>query len=276
MITYSANFTNLVFRILSEQPGLLNYIREKRYKKADTGLDYRQLRTLDQAGTLPLNRKTEKEWRNFDLNDLLYIHILKEAKLLYAEEPMLKELKSAFYDSDFGFKDIGSVTISEIALIGLLTEIVPVGILIFSDGDIVLTDNPSTPMSVGFRDFKRRLFLFVMLHETFKPVIAALKKEAKFISFNLEQYENNYSIKPVSKQQRTLLRIIEDNDYTQITITKKKDGDLLVIGEKSVDGEKLTTEDLLKVINDTEYGDIHTHKREGKVKSVRLSDVYKI
>jgi hypothetical protein len=86
MITYSTDFKNLVYRILLARPELLDYIREERYKKADTGLDYRQLRTLDQSGIIPMNRKTEKEWRNLDLNDLLYIHILKEAKLLYANE----------------------------------------------------------------------------------------------------------------------------------------------------------------------------------------------
>jgi hypothetical protein len=148
--------------------------------------------------------------------------------------------------------------------------------LIFSDGDVILTDDPSTPMTLGFMDEKRRKFIFIMLHEIFKPIIKKLHEEVEFTKLHLEEFENDYSVKPISRKQRMLLKIVEDNDYSQITISKKKNGGLLVIGEKSLDGVKLTAEDLLKVIDEQKFGNIEAHKRNGEVESLRLSDVYKI
>lgn len=276
MITYSTSLKNLVYRILLAHPELLNYVRDEKYRKADTDLDYRQIRTLDQADILRPSRENEKEWRTFNLNDLLYIHILKEAKLLQANNFALKQLKEAFYEQTFGYKDIGQVSFSEIALIGLLTEIVPVGILIFSDGDVVLTDDPSTPITLGYFDSKKRKFLFIMLHETFKPYISRVKSDKNFKMFKLDEFEDDYSIKPVTRSERKVIKALNDGECSKIIITKKPSGELLVETEEIKESSKLTYNDLKNVLKTLAFGGIEVTAEEGNLQHLKIKRKQKI
>lgn len=278
MINYSQQLKSLVNSVLVKNPTLLDYIRDRKYKRGDTGLTYRQVNSLDQSGLLKDTRDSNKEWRNFNLNDLLYLHLIRNARLFNTGNAQLKYLKAMFYEQTINFKNVGELTFSEIALVALLaSEQVPVGILLFSDGDGIFTDDPSISFSVGYNDIKKRTFIFIMLYQTFKPTIDKMKAEEAFKrDFDLSGFEGMYSPKPVTRKQRTLLNLIEEGDYSEINISKKKDGSLVINATKTINDSKLTESDIMKIFDEKSFANIKISKRDSKVTSYRLEDVIKL
>lgn len=265
MIHYSQNMQSLVQTVLSKYPALLDYIREKRYKHSDTGLTYRQVNSFDQSGLLKESRGSKKQWRNFSLNDLLYLHIISRARLFNTSNSQLRELRNMFYDQRLNYNNIGEISDSEIALIALLTGQIPVGLLIFSDGQAILTDDDSLSITLGYSDSQKRAFLFIMLYETFKPFISKAKNNKAFQSkFDLAEFDNSYSLKPIGKRQLTLLEAIEDGDYSDIKISKKVNGKLAITLSKTINSKNLTKADIGKLSEGKSFGSykvtVHNNK----------------
>lgn len=281
MFNYTDKLINFTAKILKENPELLNYIREERYRADDTNISYRQINSLDEAGLLKDKRENKSGWRNFNLNDLLYLHIINQLRTDFnPNNSKIVNLKSKFYSESINIKDIGEVYNSEIALIGLLLEVVSVGVLVYSDGEIVLTDNESSPSFIFFggnKDPKGRSCLYLMLFSTFNPTIKKFKQEDTFREkFDLADYQDAYLAKPVNKKQRALLQVVEDKSYSTITIKKLKDGDLLVEAEEALDGNGITSKDMAKLIDEQKFGKFETVKRDGKIVAYKVKNTIKL
>lgn len=255
MINYSQNLFSLTQAILKDNPSLLSLIRDKRYRIKDTGLTYRQVNSLDDSNLIRNSRKSTKEWRNFSLVDLLFLHYIKQSREFNTVNIQLEYLKKVFYESKRDLKGIGELYYSEIAVIALLTGLVPIGILLFSDGDAVLTDNPEISISMGMFDLKKRAYYFVMLYETFKPTIEKIKEEKDFKAYqNLDKYYNYYSTKPISYVERSILNVIEEKDYKSIKITKKPNGVIDIEYSVSKDAKGITKKELFEAIGGIQFG----------------------
>lgn len=277
MFGFSEEVNKLAYQVLRKYPDLLEYIRDQKYRINETGMSYRQVNSLDQVGLLNDTRKSDKNWRHFSLNDLFYLHVITQTRAFNTNNAQLEYLKKLFYSQTINYSKIGKVHTSEIALVALFTGLVPIGLVFYSDGEAVFTDNTEAAFVPIFKDIKDRKYIFFLLHESFKGRIEKTKQELLFQSkFDLKQFENDYSVRSITRKQRALLNILDNNNYSQITITKKADGGLLIKGENNVKGAKLTPEDVLKIFEQKEFGDIKVHKRKGEIASVRSTDVYKI
>ena len=263
--------------VVRKYPTILDYIREKKYKIGDTELSYRQINGLDESGLIENTRESDKDWRKFNLNDLLYLHIINQAREFNLNNSQLKDLKDLFYKHKLNRAIGGEVLFSEEALIGMLVGVVPIGILIFSDGMTILSDDPSIAITHGFTDPNRRANMYIMLYETFQPYIAKVKSDASFAAqFDMKQFEDDYSTKLISRQDRALLKIVEENQYSHISITKKPDGKLIVEAERSLDGTHLTKEDILEILEKQDFGKVETNKKNGGIANLKIRDIYKI
>jgi len=257
MINYSHNLYSLTQAILKDNPSLLSLIRDKRYRIKDTGLTYRQVNSLDDSKLIRNSRNSTKQWRNFSLVDLLFLHYIKQSREFNTINIQLEYLKKVFYESKFNFTGIGEIYHSEMAVIGLLTGLVPIGILLFSDGDAVLTDYPDISISMGMLDLKRRGYFFHMLYETFKPIIKKIKEGKDFKPYqNLDKYTNYYSAKSVSYVERSILNVIEEKDYKSIKIIKKPNGVIDIEYLESKDASGITKKELFEAMGGVEFGKV--------------------
>lgn len=275
MINYSTQLKNLIQKIVSAKPELLDYIREDRYRIADTPFDSRQIRNLEKSNLLSTSRNSNKEWRMFNLNDLLYLHIINYAKLHNADKERLIELKRTFFEQTLNYQKIGEVSFSEIALIALLSELVPIGILMFDDGDIILTDDPQTPFSVGYSDTKQRTFMFIMLHSTFRPYIDDFQKDTKS-RFNFSEFEDDYRLKPLKRQESKVIKLLNNEEVSKITITKKQNGKLHVEGENLSKEGKITLNELEELVKGLGYANVEFDLEEGIFQNLKIRQKHRI
>jgi len=281
MFNYTDKLINFTAKILIEYPELLTYIRAEKYRAEDTNVSYRQINSLDEAGLLKDKRTNKSGWRNFSLNDLLYLHIINQLRTDFnPNNSKIVNLKSKFYNESVNFKDIGDVYNSEIALIGLLLEVVSVGVLVYSDGEIILTDNESSPSFIFFggnKDPRGRSCLYLMLFSTFNPTIKKIKQEQDFKDkFNFVDFKETYLAKPADKNQRALLQLVEDKSYSKIIIKKQKNGGVIIQAEEAVDGKGITPIDMLKLIEEKQFANIETVKRDGKIVSYKVRNTIKL
>ncbi len=277
MIQFLEDIHSVIYAMLLKYPKLLDYIRDRRYRISDTELTYRQINSLDDARLLFTSRESNKEWRNFSLLDLFYLHVVNKTREFNTNNAQLKPLKALFYDASINYSVIGEVRYSEIALLSLILESIPMGILLYSDGDAILTDNMTLSMTPGALDIRGRTYIFIFLYETFKPYIMKLKEDKQFKStFDLTEFEDAYQLKPLTKKQRAILKLVDDASYSKITIEKKENGELIIHAEESVGGQAITSEDLLKIFEQKDYANLKAVKRNGKIVAFKFKDTYKL
>lgn len=276
MNSYSESIINVVGNITKNHPHFLNYIREKRFHIADTPLTYRQLNVLEQANLLEDTRESSSDWHSFSLNDLLYLQIVSEFKTLNTNNTQLKFIKGYFYKQYLPYSS-GNVLFSEIALIALLLEVVPVCILLYSDGEVVFTDNPSTPFLQNSLDTRNRKYIFIYLYEAFKPILAKLKGEEPVkVKYNLVDYGESYLNPSLTQSDRMLTKLIKSDEFSKVIIEKKKDGTIVLTGEVSKDGNNLTETDIVRLAKINNFGDTTFKRRDGKIVSYTLSSTMKL
>lgn len=278
MINYSDNLIAIVHKILRENEDFINIIRERAYTIKDTGFTYRQLNVLDEAGLVDKTRKSDKQWRTFNMIDLLYLHLVKQLKGFDVKNDKLSYIQQLFYKRSMHLKDVKeSIALSEIALIGLLLQDVPIGVLVFQDGEAVLTDKPNIMYLQGHLDIKKRSYLFIMLYETFKEKVELILQDERIkdkIDFDL--YQSLYVAYPISRREKTLLEFIKHNKYSKITIEKKPKGHFFVKGEGISELDNITNDDLLKLINSKEFGQLVIHKDNNSIDFIMETDAVKI
>lgn len=277
MINLSHNADVLFETVVRKYPDLLDVIRKKKYTVKDTELSYRQLNSLDKSDLVENSRISEQNWRKFNLNDLLYLHIVNKMREFNTNNSQLRPMNELFYRQKINYVVVGEVLFTEEAIVTMLTGYVPIGILIFSDGQVILTDDPAITVKIGSTDPNRRSCIFIGLYETFKPYLKRVKEDPAFRKkYRFNEFENVYSTKLITKEERALLKIVSDNEYSQISIVKKPDGKLVVYAERSVDGTRLTAEDIMEVFQKQEFGDINVNKRDGRIQNLKVKDVFKI
>lgn len=266
MISYSEKLLSITHQLLIDNSVILELIRDRKFKIGDTKMTYRQLNHLDQAGLIDESRKSDKQWRTFNITDLLYLNVVMNLRGFDVKHDKIKYIQKMFYRPNINFKDIGGVTDAEIAIIGLLLEVVPIGILVFIDGEAILTDNPDISYLQGFLDIKHRPHIFIMLYETFKNEMNKFWKDLKGqITIDFEGYKNKYKYFPYTDKEHDLLAFVKDSDITKIIIEKKSDGQFLLKGKKSKNGPFITPEDILKLINSKQYGGVGLRMQDGKI-----------
>ena len=94
--------------------------------------------------------------------------------------------------------------------------------------------------------------------------------------YDLEEFKGDYLLKPLGLQSKWLLKVIQGNDYSKIAIIKKHDGRLVIEGEKTKEGNKLTLEDIEKIEKDKSFGKVEKTYRQGKIASLKLVDTFVI
>lgn len=273
MIIYSEKLLSITHQLLIDNPAILDIIRDRKFKIGDTKMTYRQLNHLDQAGLVDESRKSDKQWRTFNITDLLYLNVVMNLRGFDVKNDKIKYIQKMFYQPSINFKDVGGITDAEIAIVGLLLEVVPIGILVFIDGEAILTDNPDISYLQGHLDIKHRPHIFVMLFETFKDEIKKfLKDEKNQSALDLQNYKNKYLHYPLSDDDHNLLEFVKHAKYSKIIIEKKSNGRIFLNGKKGKNGPFITPDDVFELINNKKYGGISLRMQDGKIAYLEDTD----
>lgn len=115
-----------------------------------------------------------------------------------------------------------------------------------------------------------------MLHETFKSHIANIKTDEAFSAFRLEEFEEHYSIKPLTQGEKKVIKALNDGACSKITITKKPNGELLIETEEIKNSSKLTYDDLKNILKTITFGDVEVTAEEGNLQHLKIKRKQKV
>lgn len=269
-LTQQADY--LFEKIFLQYPNIVKEIRKLLYQVADTSFDSRKLATVAKSGLLPDNRKDKKGWRKFNLNELLYLEVIKKAREFNMEYSQLSKVKELFFANKTNYIKIGEVTPTEQALVLLLSERVPISLRLFSDGNVYIADNKAFKSEVD-----NGTSIYIDLNTLFAYQLAKFKESTYFNeNYELRDFEFDYSAKVPSRQVYSIFRFIDREDIKGVEIEKLNDGGFLVSFNKLINRDEITKETVLQYFDETEYGKIEIVKRAGKVVGFIVKDVYKI
>lgn len=259
--------------ICIKYPSLLNEIRERRYTVGDTGFSYRNINTLDELNLLPKTRDSETQWRKFNLNDLLYIYIIEQCKKFNIDSKLLRNIQNLFYAETTNYKEFAEVTPTEQALIVMLTESVPINIKLYSAGIAIISDI----QAFDINEVLSSTAMYIDVYNTFNDQIQKFKNNEEFKKkYDLTEFEDAYPLKAFKPKDAKLLNLLKDKEIYRVTITKKPDGSLEVIGEQSGNNPYLTMEDIKGLLGVGGYGKIEIGFEEGKTQDYIIRKKQKI
>lgn len=231
--------------ICTKYPTLLNEIRERHFTVGDTGFTSRNINTLDELNLLPKTRDSETQWRKFNLNDLLYIYIIEQCKKFNIDSKLLRSIQNLFYAETTNYKEFGEVTPTEQALIVMLTESVPINIKLYSAGIAIISDI----QAFDINEVLSSTAMYIDVYNTFNEQIQKFKKNEEFKKqYDLKEFEDGYPLKAFQPKDAKLLNLLKDNEVFRVTITKKPNGSLEVVGEQSGNNPNITLDDLKKLV----------------------------
>lgn len=274
-MNYLSHQVDYLFEMICiKYPTLLDEIRDRRFTVSNTGFTSRNINTLDELGLLPQTRENEKGWRKFNLNDLLYLYVIEQCKRFNMDSSMLKDIQNLFYANKVNYANgIGEVSATEEALVVMLTESVPMGIKLFADGQAVISDNTG----LNFNSGNTKPAVYIDLNMIFQSQIEAFKSRKQFKDkYDLSEFEDGYLLKPIKPENARLVKIIQGQEYTKVTITKKPNGKIEVSGEKIAHAPKLTAEDIQDLMGNLGNGKVELSVKDGVSQHLTVKRSHKI
>jgi hypothetical protein len=259
--------------VCKKYPSILEEIRERRFTVGNTGFSSRNINTLDELGLLPKTRDSETQWRKFNLNDLLYIYIIEQCKKFNIDSKLLRSIQNLFYAETRNYKDFGEVTPTEESLIVMLTESVPINIKLYSAGVAIISDIQAFDINEALS----KTAMYIDVYNTFNDQIQKFKSNADFKNkYDLTEFENGYFLKAIKPENARLLSIIQEKEYTKITITKKPNGKIEINGEKIAHAPRLTEKDIKSLIGDIGEGKIELSIKDGVSQHLTVKKSHKV
>lgn len=269
----SAQAGHIIESIYLKYPDIINSIRERKYTVSDTNYTSRNIHTLDKANLLPDLRDSEKGWRKFNLNDLLYLYIVQQCKRFDMNPKLISSVQDIFFNIKQDYVAVGELTPTEEALIAMLTESVPISIQLYADGQAVVSDS----FNPYFGEYNPNPALYIDVSYIFSKQIRKFKQEKGFKDkYDLSEFEDGYPLKPLKPENARLVEIIQENEYTKVTIAKKPNGKFEVSGEKIAHAAKLTAEDIKRLMGAIGYGKVELSIKDGTPQHLRVKESHKI
>lgn len=251
---------------------LQKQFNEKKYTVKDSTLSYRQINSLGASAMLQDERENDRGWRKFSFKDLVYLYTILECRKYGIINEKLQELRDDFYKQDKGtqkFSDVDHVLL-------LVLGTVKLSLLITDDGRTWFVD-----MSYqAFVDDSYDSYTFINFNEIVRKVwkLTTGGDDSKFPKYKgwgdlLVDYSQSTK---VTDKENEILNILRNKDYSLITIKKKDKNTFNVYGELEKNTDGLTEMELLETMKEKDFTNIKITKRDGKVVSYKLEDVYKI
>ncbi len=246
-------------------------LSEKKYTVKDSTLSYRQINSLGASAMLQDERENERGWRKFSFKDLVYLYTILEFRKYGIENDLLQELRDDFYKHNKGtakFSDVDHVLL-------LVLGTVKISLILTADGRSWFVDT-------GYQtvvDSNYHSYTLINFNEIVRKVWKLTKGEdSKFPSHNnlVELMANFSQSSKVSDKENEILDILRNKNYSLVTIKKKDKNTFNVYGELEKNTEGMTEIELIESMKEKDFTNIKITKRDGKIVSYKLEDVYKI
>lgn len=267
------------FNALIAKPRVFQYVfallEARRYRASDTGLSRRQLATLDSDKLLSSLRDGTRGWRRFSFIELVYMGIVFQVMAFGLWHSQLTYLWKAFFsteltqepDLSFG-KYEGEYAITQVwagKQVLLLVQINGYVTICDSSRLIEVLDRFDVPYIV--------IHLNSIVNEVFRTIGAPEQP----VTSNVETLLATSLESRLPVKEKQILSIIRDNAYSEITMTKKDKGKIIVRAGREYDvGAGTTLEMILQRLTTGDFKDVSVKKRNGSIVSYTEVTTFKI
>ncbi len=281
MINFSDGYIFATIRAVGKNPKLLDILRGKRFRVADTTLSYRQITSLDASDVLVNTQEQEGKWRTFSLKDVIYLMMIMECRKYGIKNEQLKTLKNDFYYE--GMKDetlfqSDELIWGEVAIYAVLQGL-RVSWLLFPDGKSMFCDEVGLLYFQGWARPESTGFLHLNFNEVVRKTLEQSANKDLVKKFKeyppLIDFERFFEAVNLTKEQLEIVKIIRHKDYSKVTIMRGK-GTYKVYGENTKGAEELTEDEIIEIMKKKEFSNIKVQKRDGKIVNYQFEDVIKV
>lgn len=255
---------------------VLRIINDRRYRAADTILSYRQLNEMGKSDLLDDDREDKKEWRRYSLKELLFTMVAAELKLFGLENERLKPVHKLFF-ANYEKAQGASVerTPADDAICSMLLD-VRTTFFLSQNGHACFAIPPTTE---AYRDQNGQGTFTVSLNNLLNEILEKVGVRRKVQSYSLvdvlvegmEKEAGN-----LTDQEKKLLEIIRNDEYTQIKIEKKDRKKWIVRAGTKKETAKLKKMEIVNMITQRGYREIHLVQNDGRIVHVNIEDIYKM
>lgn len=230
------------------------------FRVSHTGMTYRQINHLDQAGLLGSGRDDkENGWRIFKFRDIVYLQILIELKKFGLRNEQLKGLHEAFYK-------LHHMHMDEVILACLGG--IEMTLTLKADGTGIIFNPPFLSLydDKGYLGTTRdvaeiRLVVNYAVNDALKAKIG----KSIDIKYSAAKSANADLLKTKpSELELKILEVIRDESYDQVKL-KKKNGNPSVLYATSKAKSDISENQLMTEITKQAYSDVQIKYRDGKV-----------
>lgn len=241
----------------------------KKLRISDTNITYRQANSLTASNIITDSRGNKtKGWREFSIHDIIFFTVLSKCRDVGLNNSQIRDLSSCFYENEDQRLNESNFAIKA-AMSGLKVTLMIV---------------PSEDFKAYFVDLhsevalqkKLDTFIFINFNKIIDESMNLLGRKDTKVSAYYDWLNAINASKLLTKDETEILSIIRNKDYTKVTIMKKGSGGLNVYGESTKEDKGLNEKDLVKIIKEKSFSNIKVHKRDGKIVTLSIEDVYKI
>lgn len=233
-------------------------------------VSYRQLNDWDKRGLLnACKRDNSNSWRKFSIFDIICLKIIRDMKKnLYSDEiiifilDQIKNIKSALITGLFhnDEKDLYYLVLSQNGGYG-----------IGKGHNMLVNFHREISDDLNLNNLLSESLLIIPIGQYYKEY--AIKYIKKELEISKESSDNPLCQLPSNIRKMIILDVIENEDYKEILIQKKKSD--YIIKPKSKDN-KLTKKEIVKLIYNAEFQNIELKFTNGKCVYLEKEETIKI
>lgn len=243
-----------------EKFNLSRLMNEKSFTKAHTPLSYRQINTLSKDKLFPEERDTTKGWRKFSLKELVFFYIVFELKKYGLPHEILKNLSKSFFEEPT----------AEVA-IGYVLTYIEIVLTIKSDGTVDYYD-PSHYLLIGI---EKTPAIQIHLNSMVNVVREKVGQPLFGIKVSTRNYLWNHQEMSISENEKEIIKMIRNKEFTSIAINKK-DGGSLIVHAGRANNNDINAKDIIKMLQEKDFQDISIIQRNGKIVHYDIKETYKL
>lgn len=228
---------------------------EKRFTVKDTGATHRLINHWAETGLISDAREDEQGWRKFSFVDLIWVHVLMEMRKFGMPLKAMKlAYQSTFFSSALPRK---GTTVFEFSVFrSMLRD--PMHIVVYSDGWCEYLFKQDYEFNLQFGLLDEKSYLIVNLSKCVRAVLPGVETPSYPIS-----------IEPTSAELEVIRKLREGNlDELKIRLNDGRVHSLASVYK--------TKDEIEKLLNQIEYGELTIKRQKGQNILVQVSELNRI
>jgi DNA-binding transcriptional MerR regulator len=247
-------------------------------RKFVEGITYRKVNDWDDKGLVSGTREgTESGWRKFSIAEIVQLNVVSDLRKFGFPTDKIKRIIDRITDSQFKFRDV----IGKLHTKRFLELEFSIFACLHGNKILLLVDEYE---QVYFLDERSVIGGYMMLDRSSSPLLilplfSYVERIAGWCHKEIKVRPDSTAAEllriQLTEKEKTILDIIRNEDYEQVTITKPG-GDRMTLRAKRRDKGSFSDEEVIDAINARDYQKVTVSRVDGKKTTIVREETFKV